>query len=95
MHATCAPACALHTCACSRMRRAGIQTAQYDLAKIATSAAGCPVMKHVCGPAGWSKGKQRSVACVSSLICFSWSSLPTQPPRAHLPVSVWGWGVGG
>ena len=52
---------------------------------MATSAAACPVMKQVWGPAGCSKGKQRRVACVSSLMRRSSSSLPDQPPRAHLP----------
>mmetsp|Transcript_35149 Transcript_35149/g.89004 ORF Transcript_35149/g.89004 Transcript_35149/m.89004 type:complete len:268 (-) Transcript_35149:864-1667(-) len=52
---------------------------------MATSSAGLPVMRHVCGPAGCSKGKQRSVACVSSLTRFSSSSLAAHPPRAHLP----------
>ena len=42
-------------------------------------------MRQVCGPAGCWKGKQRSVACVSSFTSFSSSSLPAQPPRAHLP----------
>lgn len=52
---------------------------------MATSAAGCPVMRQVCGPAGWSKGKHRNVACVSSFTRFSSASLPHHPPRAHFP----------
>lgn len=54
---------------------------------MATSAAGWPVMRHVCGPGGWSKGKQRRVACVSSFTRPSSASLPPHPPRAHLPAA--------
>mmetsp|Transcript_5330 Transcript_5330/g.22591 ORF Transcript_5330/g.22591 Transcript_5330/m.22591 type:complete len:255 (-) Transcript_5330:989-1753(-) len=53
-----------------------------------TSLASAPVIKHTCGPAGCSKGKHRIVAPVSSLICFSCSSEPSQPPRAHLPSAI-------
>mmetsp|Transcript_12468 Transcript_12468/g.53613 ORF Transcript_12468/g.53613 Transcript_12468/m.53613 type:complete len:255 (-) Transcript_12468:906-1670(-) len=53
-----------------------------------TSFAGAPVMMHACGPAGCSKGKHRIVAPVSSLTRFSSSSLPSHPPRAHLPASI-------
>lgn len=67
-------------------------SAQYALAKMATSLAGCPVRKQVMAPPwGWSKGKQRSVAEVSSLICVSCASLPAHGPRAHLPArGQWG-----
>ena len=62
--------------------------AQYALLKMATSVAGWPVRKQGHGPpAGWSKGKQRSVAEVSSLICVSCASLPAHGPRAHLPAA--------
>mmetsp|Transcript_12762 Transcript_12762/g.42097 ORF Transcript_12762/g.42097 Transcript_12762/m.42097 type:complete len:224 (-) Transcript_12762:1057-1728(-) len=54
---------------------------------MATSLAGSPVIKHTCSPGGCSNGKHRRVAPVSSLICFSCSSDPSQPPRAHLPSS--------
>eukprot|EP00955_Chlamydomonas_euryale_P112719 366155-Chlamydomonas_euryale.AAC.3 len=58
---------------------------QYDFAKSATSAPALPVITHGAPPAGWSNGKQRSVACVSSLTRASSASLPAQPQRAHLP----------
>mmetsp|Transcript_2186 Transcript_2186/g.8302 ORF Transcript_2186/g.8302 Transcript_2186/m.8302 type:complete len:265 (+) Transcript_2186:95-889(+) len=61
---------------------------QYDLAKMQTSLAGAPLTMHLCGPAGCSKGKHRIVAPVSSLTRFSSSSLPSHPPRAHLPASI-------
>ena len=84
----------------SRFIAAAHQANQYAFAKMATSVAGAPLRKHVplCD-AGWSKGKHRSVADVSSFTCRSWSSLPAQGPRAHLPAARrlggGGGGVGG
>ena len=56
---------------------------QYALAKMATSVASAPVKKHVPGPCGCSKGMQRRVAVVSSLIRFSSSSDPALQHHAH------------
>ena len=46
---------------------------------------GAPLMMHLCGPAGCSKGKHRIVAPVSSLTRFSSSSLPL--PSAARPLA--------
>ena len=61
-------------------------TVQYAFANIATSDAGCPVMRQ--GPtfAGWSNGKHLSVADVSSLTRVSSTSLPAAWQRVNTVV---------